>query len=436
MNTLNTPLALARSLFYFMKANAMFNPRCGHVLNNILNNKNTINHRSIPALLKRVVSSSNIHHANITSSAFQNCERPKVCWLDLNGSGLSAIERLCLEEALLRHDPLHRSWAIIGTHDPIYNTRLKKIETYLQNAETVPVQGDQVQDYYYSNGTRMINQNCIIIMGIGGKPENLLNIPKVKKDGVVVIKRFSGGGTVVVDHSSLWTTFIGRTNDFPNVPPYPKNIMKWSADEIFHHVFQGMGKNNNSNDSMSNSLNMNGNTTNHIKRKTLIMDTKSCGLASVQNKQRDFFIPDPSNRTESTLSNLKFELRENDYVLGEHKMGGNAQSITNGAWLHHTSFLWDYSATNMEYLSLPQKRPDYRGDRQHDDFLIKLKSVYGDIHGDREGKQIFFSCVKSASEKAFELQEVNLSEALHVVDEIGGFQQWFDGKCRTKVSKI
>ncbi len=416
----------------------MFNRRSGHVLNNILN-KNTINNYSsavrLPVCSKRIVSSSNnIHHANITSSAFQNCEKPKVCWLDLNGSGLSAIERLCLEEALLRHDPLHRSWAIIGTHDPIYNTRLKKIDTYLQNADTI--QGGQVQDYY-SNGKRIINQNCIIIMGIGGKPENLLNIPKVTKDGVVVIKRFSGGGTVVVDHSSLWTTFIGRTNDFPNVPPYPKDIMKWSADEIFHYVFQGMGmgKNNNSNNSMSNNLNINGDT-NQIKRKTLIMDKKSCGLASVHNKQIEFLIPDPSNRTANSLSNLKFELRENDYVLGEHKMGGNAQSITNGAWLHHTSFLWDYSATNMEYLSLPQKRPDYRADRKHDDFLIKLKSVYGDIHGDREGKQIFFSCLKSASEKAFELQEVNLSEALHVVDELGGFQKWFDGKCRTKLMKV
>jgi len=36
--------------------------------------------------------------------------KSKICWLDLRRSGLSVIERLVLEEALLRHDK--RQWAI------------------------------------------------------------------------------------------------------------------------------------------------------------------------------------------------------------------------------------------------------------------------------------------------------------------------------------
>ena len=31
---------------------------------------------------------------------------PKISWLNLGSSGISVIERLCLEEVLLRHDPL------------------------------------------------------------------------------------------------------------------------------------------------------------------------------------------------------------------------------------------------------------------------------------------------------------------------------------------
>mmetsp|Transcript_2515 Transcript_2515/g.3627 ORF Transcript_2515/g.3627 Transcript_2515/m.3627 type:complete len:105 (+) Transcript_2515:477-791(+) len=80
---------------------------------------------------------------------------------------------------------------------------------------------------------------CIIIMGIGGKPSQLLNIPLVQKDDITTIKRFSGGGTVVVDTSSLWTTFIGRKEHFGDVVnPYPREIMQWSVDYVFGNVFE------------------------------------------------------------------------------------------------------------------------------------------------------------------------------------------------------
>ena len=45
-------------------------------------------------------------------------------------------------------------------------------------------------------------------MGISGKPETLLDISKVQKDQIPVIKRFSGGGTVIVDENTLFITFI------------------------------------------------------------------------------------------------------------------------------------------------------------------------------------------------------------------------------------
>ncbi len=68
-----------------------------------------------------------------------------------------------------------------------------------------------------------------------------------------------------------------------------------------------------------------------------------------------------------------FQLRENDYCIGEKKCGGNAQYIKKDRWLHHTSFLWDYSPKNMEHLLLPAKRPKYRQNRSHEDFLIRMK---------------------------------------------------------------
>lgn len=68
-----------------------------------------------------------------------------------------------------------------------------------------------------------------------------------------------------------------------------------------------------------------------------------------------------------------FHLIENDYSIGTLKCGGNAQYIQKDRWLQHTSFLWDYSEKNMSYLHLPAKRPRYRENRPHSDFLCRLK---------------------------------------------------------------
>ncbi len=147
-------------------------------------------------------------------------------------------------------------------------------------------------------------------MGISGKPETLLDIDRVKRDRIPVIKRFSGGGTVIVDENTLFITFIMNKAAL-NIPPFPEPILRWSA-ELYQKAWQ---------------------------------------------------IP-------------SFQLRENDYVIGDRKCGGNAQYIQKGRWLHHTSFLWDYSEENMNYLRLPPKRPAYRQDRSHGNFLTRLKDNF------------------------------------------------------------
>lgn len=76
----------------------------------------------------------------------------------------------------------------------------------------------------------------------------------------------------------------------------------------------------------------------------------------------------------------QFILREHDYVIGDKKIAGNAQTITKDRWVHHTSFLWDYDNHNMSYLSIPKKRPEYRANRDHNDFLRRLKPILtGDV---------------------------------------------------------
>ena len=50
--------------------------------------------------------------------------------------------------------------------------------------------------------------NPTIVMGLSGKVEKLINVEKAKELHLPVIKRFSGGGTVVVDNATFCLTFI------------------------------------------------------------------------------------------------------------------------------------------------------------------------------------------------------------------------------------
>jgi lipoate-protein ligase A len=178
-----------------------------------------------------------------------------------------------------------------------------------------------------------------IVMGISGKKEELVDCPRAAQDGIVLIKRFSGGGTVIVDENTLFMTFIcqKQLHDFP---AYPEPIMKWT-EGIYRDVFQ----------------------------------------------------------------HPEFCLRENDYVFGARKCGGNAQYITKDRWLHHTSFLWDYSVENMKYLLHPKKTPSYRVGRPHSEFLCRMSDFYPE-------KEVLITKFVQEMKKRFPLRKTTLEEAL------------------------
>lgn len=321
-------------------------------------------------------------------------------YLDLRGAGLSILERLVLEECLLRHDPMERNWLLVGCHDAQTHRLLQ-----------LPRRWDSD------------NPATAIVLGIGGKPRELLDVELVKAEGCVTIKRFSGGGTVVLDPDSIWTTVIGRNKHLPHVEAYPRPIMEWTATDVFGPTFSKL--------QAKQSTNFHQRSVS-LRKPTMIMDTKSCG---VENTGRVLTIPDkvcsiPANHDTSSPHSPSpiFALRENDYVLGERKMGGNAQAIVKGGWLHHTSFLWDYQPENMAYLTLPNKRPDYRGDRPHHDFLVKLHESYPHVQ-----KIDFFRALSETCQDTFDIHNATLQEALTVADAQGGLQKWFEKKSRTRI---
>lgn len=182
-----------------------------------------------------------------------------------------------------------------------------------------------------------------IVMGISGVQEKLIDPKQMEKSPVPVIRRFSGGGTVFIDHDTVFATWICNTED-TEVSCCPQKIHSWTA-EFYQKAFP----------------------------------------------------------------ELSMHLRENDYVIGERKWGGNAQYLCKNRWLHHTSMLWDYDPKNMEYLLMPSKIPAYRQMREHDEFLCSLRGHYPSRSGMR-------NAIVEALEASFEIVEVALSEVAEVLE--------------------
>lgn len=99
----------------------------------------------------------------------------------------SIAEQLALEEKLLRHD--HRNFCLINT-----------------------------------------GSSPAIVMGISGIPETLIHLDQLPSH-IPVLRRFSGGGTVIVDENTLFVTFICNKSSHP-FPAYPEPILRWAASVI------------------------------------------------------------------------------------------------------------------------------------------------------------------------------------------------------------
>jgi len=74
-----------------------------------------------------------------------------------------------------------------------------------------------------------------IVLGISSKPEEHIDEKKIQKLPVPVVRRFSGGGTVVVDESTLFITFIFQKEEIA-LGNCPKRLLEWT-ETIYKPLF-------------------------------------------------------------------------------------------------------------------------------------------------------------------------------------------------------
>lgn len=118
-------------------------------------------------------------------------------------TNFSILEQLHLEEALLRADT--QNWCLINTCP-----------------------------------------SSAIVMGISAKPEEVVDFAHLQRHPVPLIRRFTGGGTVLIDENCLMATFIFNQTDI-GVPCYPHPVFQWS-ESFYRPIFDGMNFNLHEND--------------------------------------------------------------------------------------------------------------------------------------------------------------------------------------------
>lgn len=77
-----------------------------------------------------------------------------------------------------------------------------------------------------------------IVLGISGKVDQHIDLCNPSIQSTPIIRRFSGGGTVIVDENTLFHSFICNSSEL-GVDNIPERVFGWS-EQIYKSVFAGL----------------------------------------------------------------------------------------------------------------------------------------------------------------------------------------------------
>jgi lipoate---protein ligase len=153
-------------------------------------------------------------------------------------------------------------------------------------------------------------QSLAVILGASRRLAEDVRVGECQADGVPILRRSSGGGTVVVGPGALNVTVV-------------------------------------------------------------LPETAAPGLSAVASAQQ--FVLEKMASALKTTELLVAVEGLGDLTITGRKFGGSAQRRVRDWFLVHSSILYDFPLDRISrYLTMPGRQPAYRGGRSHDDFLMNL----------------------------------------------------------------
>lgn len=152
-----------------------------------------------------------------------------------------------------------------------------------------------------------------VVLGRISKVTDDLNIEAIKKDQIPVLRRCSGGGTVLQGRGCLNYSLILSKDNHPDIADLNKSY-KYILEKV-------------------------------------IVSLQKCGVEAEFKPISDLAI-------------------KNDQL----KISGNAQKRSKDYILHHGTILYDFDLNLIgKYLKMPKSIPEYRSNRVHGDFVTNIE---------------------------------------------------------------
>jgi len=160
-------------------------------------------------------------------------------------SGFPLLRQLWLEEGLFRSHPGH--WFVIndGVPDPTIvlgiSGCVSMVIFFSFYCLLAFPSSSNLTPYKHSRSAN--TSKSIPNLTECSKPEELINLKEASTANIPLLRRFTGGGTVIVDSNSIMTSIImhGPTA-VPDVPCYPRPIMHWT-EGVFGKYLKQFNKN-------------------------------------------------------------------------------------------------------------------------------------------------------------------------------------------------
>jgi len=253
--------------------------------------------------------------------------------------GVPIFDHLILEEALYRSEPRCRKDGVSSGNawllQNVIKTQKHHFPTPAGNSRLPKVSSHPIS----------------IVLGLSGDPKVLVNLHETDKDDIPLIRRYTGGGTVIMSGTILITSLI-LPKTFTGVAAFPVDTMRWTGS-VYSKVFPN----------------------------------------SFRLVDNDYTVLSPNG-----------EFR---------KFGGNAQAFSSSSIVHHTSFLWNADGASMDkYLSHPSRAPIYRKQRSHSDFITDITSSF---HGVFESPECLMDKIEDvmtaeALDRGYQVEQVNFTD--------------------------